>query len=59
MLKLIHDQLAEENYLGVSGGWPAIISSLKSLLETGKVLALSPQRLTEMESQAVLVRLME
>lgn len=44
MLKLIHDRLTEEWYQGVSEGWPAILSSLKSLLELGKPLAFHPRR---------------
>lgn len=38
-LKLIHDRVTEEFYEGVSEGWPAILSSLKSLLERGTPLA--------------------
>jgi uncharacterized protein YndB with AHSA1/START domain len=38
-LKLIHDRLTEEYYQGVSEGWPAILSSLKSLIERGTPLA--------------------
>jgi uncharacterized protein YndB with AHSA1/START domain len=40
-LTLVHDRLTQEWYDGVSSGWPAILSSLKTLLETGKPLALS------------------
>ena len=36
---LNHDELADEDDLrGISQGWPAILSSLKSLLETGDAL---------------------
>ena len=38
-LKLTHDRLTEEFYQGVSEGWPAVLSSLKSLLEMGTPLA--------------------
>lgn len=44
--RLVHENLLPEDMLrdpdtwrGVNNGWPAIISSLKSLLETGKALA--------------------
>ena len=39
MLKLTHGRLTEESYQRVGRGWPAIISSMKSLLEGGKTLA--------------------
>jgi uncharacterized protein YndB with AHSA1/START domain len=41
-LTVTHDGLVEGGkYLGaISTGWPAILSGLKSLLETGKVLAI-------------------
>ena len=32
----------EEDYQAVSGGWPAVIANLKSLLETGDVLPRAP-----------------
>jgi hypothetical protein len=45
-LKLRHEDLlptdfADENegFYGYNNGWPAILSNLKSLLETGKTLA--------------------
>jgi len=34
-LTLTHDRLTEEGMAGGSLGWPGILSSLKSLLETG------------------------
>lgn len=37
-LTLTHPNLTDANYKGVSGGWPAILSSLKTLLETGSPL---------------------
>jgi uncharacterized protein YndB with AHSA1/START domain len=39
-LTLTHEGFAEESkfFLGISKGWPAILSGLKSLLETGKPL---------------------
>jgi len=45
-LRLIHENLLPEDleadpntFRGVNNGWPAIMSSLKSLLETGKEIA--------------------
>ena len=40
ILKLTHENLTDEWYQGVSSGWPMIISSIKTLLETGKPLPL-------------------
>jgi uncharacterized protein YndB with AHSA1/START domain len=39
-LTLTHEGFAEDSkfFLGISKGWPAILSGLKSLLETGKPL---------------------
>ncbi|AGP35608.1 SRPBCC family protein [Sorangium cellulosum] len=39
-LTLTHDQFAENSKVlpAISNGWPAILSSMKSLLETGKAL---------------------
>jgi uncharacterized protein YndB with AHSA1/START domain len=37
-LLLVHEQLSEEWYQGVSQGWPKILSSLKSLFERGQPL---------------------
>ncbi|MEM7363357.1 MAG: SRPBCC family protein [Pseudomonadota bacterium] len=41
-LIVIHDQFDEENttYGNVGGGWPTILSGLKTLLETGRSLEL-------------------
>ena len=41
-LTLTHEDFAEGSIVldGISKGWPAILSSLKSLLETGKPLAI-------------------
>jgi hypothetical protein len=41
-LTVLHDGFVEAGkYLGaVSNGWPAILSGLKSLLETGRVLVI-------------------
>ncbi len=42
-LTVLHDNFEEgsEVFKGISGGWPMILAGLKSLLETGKPLALS------------------
>ena len=43
-LTLTHEDFAEGSVIldGISKGWPAILSSLKSLLETGTALAIPP-----------------
>jgi uncharacterized protein YndB with AHSA1/START domain len=48
-LRLIHENLLPEDieknpntFRGVNNGWPAVLSSLKSLLETGEAIAFSP-----------------
>jgi uncharacterized protein YndB with AHSA1/START domain len=48
-LRLIHENLLPEDveknpntFKGVNNGWPAVISSLKSLLETGEAIVLAP-----------------
>jgi uncharacterized protein YndB with AHSA1/START domain len=47
-LRLIHENLLPEDvekdpdtFKGINNGWPAVISSLKSLLETGEAIAFS------------------
>lgn len=42
-LTVIHDQLPKDSavYKGISGGWPKSLASLKSLLETGRPLAVA------------------
>jgi uncharacterized protein YndB with AHSA1/START domain len=47
-LRLIHENLLPEDieknpntFRGINNGWPAVISGLKSLLETGEALAIS------------------
>jgi uncharacterized protein YndB with AHSA1/START domain len=48
-LRRIHENLLPEDvekdpnqFRGINNGWPAIISSLKSLLETGEAITLAP-----------------
>ena len=47
-LRLVHENLLPEDmekdpntFRGINNGWPAVISSLKSLLETGEAIAFS------------------
>jgi len=47
-LRLIHENLLPEDvekdpntFKGINNGWPAVLSSLKSLLETGQAIAFS------------------
>ncbi len=49
VLKLTHERLTEEWYQGVSTGWPMIVSSIKTLLETGKPLPLEERPKPEFE----------
>jgi uncharacterized protein YndB with AHSA1/START domain len=41
-LTVTHDQLDESMLKGISGGWPTVLSNLKTLLETGRPLASAP-----------------
>ncbi|WNG45155.1 polyketide cyclase [Archangium minus] len=45
-LTVMHDELAEDGKMleSISQGWPAILSSLKSLMETGQPLAMTTRR---------------
>lgn len=45
-LTVIHDELEPESETlkGVSAGWPAVLSSLKSLLETGRAMPMTQKR---------------
>jgi uncharacterized protein YndB with AHSA1/START domain len=45
-LTVVHDELlaGSETLKGVSSGWPAILSSLKSLLETGQAMPMTRKR---------------
>jgi uncharacterized protein YndB with AHSA1/START domain len=45
-LRLIHSELEPESRMldGVTDGWPKVLSSLKSLLETGHALQISPKQ---------------
>lgn len=37
-LTVTHDELDEAMLAGISGGWPTVLSNLKTLLETGHPL---------------------
>jgi uncharacterized protein YndB with AHSA1/START domain len=41
-LTVTHDELDESMLKGISGGWPTILSNLKTLLETGHPLPTTP-----------------
>lgn len=43
-LTVTHSDLTEEVYRSISGGWPAVLSSLKTLLESGSAMPMT-QRL--------------
>ena len=43
-LTVLHEDLDEEMYRGVSTGWPAILSSLKTMLETGAAMPMTTRR---------------
>jgi uncharacterized protein YndB with AHSA1/START domain len=42
-LTVTHDELSEEMLSKIRAGWPAVLSSLKSLLETGASLPMTRQ----------------
>jgi len=57
-LTVIHDDLREGSGVlkGISGGWPKSLASLKSLLETGRPLAISaPETASRGEAEAIAV----
>lgn len=43
-LTVIHSDLDEEMLRAISGGWPPILSSLKTLLETGESMPMTRRR---------------
>jgi len=43
-LTVTHEDLDDEMLRGISAGWPAILSSLKTLLETGKAMSMTQKR---------------
>ena len=42
-LTVTHSELSDETMRGISAGWPAVLSSLKTLLETGASLPMTRQ----------------
>jgi uncharacterized protein YndB with AHSA1/START domain len=54
LLRVIHDQLPEGANAQLFGGWPMILSGLKTLLETGEMLT-TPGSLRYMPSDPVTV----
>ena len=50
-LTVTHDNLDEDGktFRNISGGWPMVIASLKSLLETGHELIIDPPSVTSRE----------
>jgi uncharacterized protein YndB with AHSA1/START domain len=51
-LTVTHDNLDERGRTlrDVSAGWPMVIASLKSLLESGRILSIDPQAATQKET---------
>jgi len=49
-LTVIHEELDEETFAGISRGWPAVLANLKSLLETGHVLSSSPWEMPQRQT---------
>ena len=45
-LTVTHDDLAPESRMlrGITAGWPAVLSSLKTILETGEAMPMTKQR---------------
>lgn len=43
-LTVTHDELDPDMLRGISGGWPAVLSSLKTMLETGSAIELVPPK---------------
>ena len=50
-LTVTHENLPDQGmFIGISNGWPAVLSNLKSLLETGAVLPQAPFEMPQAES---------
>jgi uncharacterized protein YndB with AHSA1/START domain len=43
-LSVIHEELGPKGLKGISEGWPAILSSLKTLLESGQPMPMTTRR---------------
>jgi uncharacterized protein YndB with AHSA1/START domain len=51
-LTVIHEDLDDAMFAGISAGWPAVLANLKSLLETGRVLSRSPWEMPQQQALA-------
>jgi uncharacterized protein YndB with AHSA1/START domain/DNA-binding transcriptional ArsR family regulator len=51
-LTVIHEDLDDEMFAGISQGWPAVLANLKSLLETGHVLSRSPWEMAHQQTDS-------
>ena len=51
-MTVTHDNLDEDGktFRNISGGWPVVIASLKSLMETGHELIIDPPSVTPREN---------
>jgi uncharacterized protein YndB with AHSA1/START domain len=60
-LTVTHDQFPDHSKVrvGVSSGWPVIAASLKSLLETGKALAMTSVESYHAQKEAAIARMVE
>jgi uncharacterized protein YndB with AHSA1/START domain len=60
-LTVTHDQFVDGSKVrvGVSTGWPIIMASLKTLLETGAALALTSVEKLEQQREAAIARMLE
>ena len=52
-LTVIHEDLDDDMFAGISKGWPAVLANLKSLLETGHVLSRSPVEMAHQRTDCV------
>jgi uncharacterized protein YndB with AHSA1/START domain len=54
-LTVTHDDLERDPQMleGISGGWPAVLSNLKTLLETGRALPRSPSAAKKEHQRAI------
>jgi uncharacterized protein YndB with AHSA1/START domain len=60
-LTVTHDQFVDNSKvrIGVSTGWPQILASLKSLLETGSALELTSVATLKREKEKAIARMLE
>jgi uncharacterized protein YndB with AHSA1/START domain len=50
-LTVIHEDLDDDSFAGISKGWPAVLANLKSMLETGHVLPRSPLEMRDQKQE--------